>query len=359
MHYREVQVEDDKSVADAGTLTVDLNIKDPITALIVRFKVRNDTAVVENQPPERNITKVEIVDGGQVYHSLSGSMSVAAAVYGLGRWPHHWYDNRASNNQRINFPILFGRYIGDPDFAFDPTKLVNPQLKITWADQALYDDGYHAIGITARVMEGVPSPSKCLFWKEVEAWSAAATGVKVVDLPTDYPYRSLMMRGWGLDALPSNVFTHFKLDCDLGKLIVFDLASHEFRDILKQSDGPFHHRQFAYGDTGTYLHAWMGETLDVSGSPDAVGMIQSYTAFGIRFVMSVTDPAGVAIANATAQLLVSGLFPHSSYLYRFGRKNDPETWFRSGQYGDIDLKLTEGSLAADAAVAIQQPRSLP
>lgn len=360
MYFREVQIEDDKSVGDSGTLTIDINIKDPITALIVRFKAKNDTSTLVNEPPEMQISKVEIVDGGQVYYSLNGPMAVAAAVYGLGHWPHSWYDERANNNQRINFPLLFGRYIGDPEFGFDPTKLVNPQLKITWTDQAGYLDDSLQIGITARVMEGAAPPAKCLLWKEIEAWNSADSGVHTVDLPTDYPYRALMIRPYVAGTLPSSVITNFKLDCDVGKLIPFDLASHEFRDVIKMYDGPFSFRNFCRGAHTTFREAWMGETLDVSGSPESNGyLLFTYTAFWSFYYMNVMKHDGTDSPTVAAQVVVNGLFPHSCYKYEFGRKNEPETWFNARGYGDIDLKLTEGSADAAVAVAVQQPRSLP
>lgn len=359
--YREVAIEDDLSVGDSGTLTVDLNIKDPITALIVRFKVKNDGATVPNLPPEVHITRVEIVDGGQTYWSLNGQMAVAAAVYGLGRWPHHWYHEQATANQRINFPLLFGRYIGDEEFAFDPSKLLNPQLKITWTDQALYLDDNHQIGITARVMEGLPSPAQCLMWKEIEAWTSAASGTHKVDLPTDYPYRSLMMRAYEAENIISNVWDHFKMECDLGKYIPFDLDMHEFKDITKQEDGPFQLLKFDRLVANEVYDAWMGETLNVMATGPATNYsINAYSAFWSHYwnLAWKTDTLAV-YENATVQNMVVGYYPHNSILYRFGRRNDLETWFPSTQYGEIALKIDESDADFAASVAVQQPRRLP
>lgn len=360
MHLREVQIEDDKSVGDSGTLTVDINVKDPITALIVRFKAQNDTSALSNQPPERQISKVEIVDGGQAYYSLMGEMAVAAAVNGLGRWPHHWYDERPSVNQRCNFPIMFGRFLGDPEFGFDPTRLVNPQLKVTWADQAGYLDDSLTIGVTARVMEGVPAPAKALLWKEVETWTTASSGVRVIDLPTDYPFRQLMIRCFKAGAIPSSTFTNFKLDCDVGKLIPFDLASHEFRDILKQYFGPYMHRQFIYGTATTKREAWFAEVLASPLTVDAAGYIgNAINMFYSYSVVDIIHHSGTTSTSNTVQMLVTGLFPHSCYIYPFGLQNDPATWFKSAAYGDIDLKITEAVADGEGSVAVQQPRSLP
>lgn len=360
MHYREVVIEDDLSIGDSGTVTVDLNVSDPITALIVRFQARNGAAEVNNEPPELQVSKIEIVDGGQTYWSLNGEMSVAAAAYGLGRWPHHWYDERATARQRMNFSLMFGRFIGDPEFAFDPSLLSNPQLKFTYTDQALYLDDSLALGVTARVMEGGPKPSQCLFWKEVEAWTTAASGTHKVDLPTDYPLRAVMMRAYESQNIISNIFDHFKLDCDLGKLIPFDLDIHEMKDILKQTHGPLSIFKWDNVDSGEIRDAWMGETLNANVNPDSnLEIATAYTAFYAFYYAWVFNTSGTGLTNQAIQTLITGYFPHTCLLYPFGRPDEPGTWFPATDFEDVALKIDESDADAAAAVAVQQPRSLP
>lgn len=360
LRYREVQITDDESVGDSGTKTIDLNVKDPITALIVRFKVKNDSARVPNIIPETHIAKVEIVDGGATYWTLDGYKSVGAGVYGLGRWPASWYDERKNVNQRIAIPLLFGRYLGDEEYALDPRKLLNPQLKITWTDQVLFDDDYHTIGVTARVMEDVSPPTQCLMWKEIEAWVTASAGDHKVDLPTDYPIRSLLMRVYASGATIFNHWAKFKMDCDIGKVIPFDLAYEEFTDIVKQHYGPFILRKFDNVSYNEWRQAWMGETLNLNGNDmagtDFVNLVSAYWSF-YNF-KSISD-TGVAGELVDVQVLVSGHFPHNCLLYPFGRQNDPATWFPAQQYGEVALKISETYASGAASVAVQQPRTLP
>lgn len=357
--YREVQIEDDKSIGDSGTETIDINLQDPLTALIVRFTADND-GVSEDEPPEKQITHVEIIDGGQVYWSLNGPMSVGAAAYGVGRWPHHWTDERDTTHQRINFPLLFGRFMGDEKYAFDPRKLTNPQLRVSWIDQADYEDDSLTLGVTARVMEGLPSPSQCLMWKEIEAWTTAATGTHTIDLPSDYPYRALMMRAWEDQNAISNAWDHFKIDCDVGKFIPLDLDDHELFDILKLQFGPFSLLKFDVVNSGDYREAWMGETLNVLGVADtALRIVNCYSAFWSFYCANVMTDAGGAVSGQNLQTLVTGYFPHNCLLYPFGNLDDPATWFNAPGYKDIDLKIDESDAGFAASVAVQQPRSLP
>ena len=358
--YREVQIADDESVDAAGTKTFDINVKDPITSLIVRHNILNGGATVPNQPPELAITHIEIVDGGRTYWTLCGPLSVGAAVYGLGHWPAHFYNERSDQGQNINVPLLFGRYLGDEQFAFDPRTLLNPQLKITWTSPALYDDDNTTLGVTARVMEGLPTPPQCLMWKEIDAWTCAASATHVVDLPVDYPYRALMMRAYDVANVPSNIFDAFKMDCDVGKFIVFDLNDDEFRDIIKQQYGPYSNRNFVQGEFATWRQSWLGETFQVAVNAEATDCVAQawsagwgYYSFATRNFDGTGDPA------RSAQAMPVGYFPHNCYLYPFGRPDSPDTWFPAAEYGEIKLKIDESYAGATGKVAVQQPRTLP
>lgn len=357
--YRDVLIEDDKSIGDSGTETIDLDVQEPITALLIRFKVNNGANLTDH-PPARHITKVEIVDGGQSYWSLNGWMAVAAAIYGLDRFPHHWTDARNTANQRINFPILFGRYLGDEKYAFNSRALRNPQLKITWEDYANYTDDAHTLGVTARVMEGLTPPGECLLWKEIEAWTTAATGTHKVELPVDHTYRALLMRCWEAANLISNTWDHYKLDCDLGKFLPFDMDDHEMLDVLKMYHGPYDYFRYDVASSGDTREAWFGETLNIHTNPDSnVEITKAYSAFWSFFYLWTFNVSGTALSDQAMQNTIKGYFPMNTLLYPFGRPDSPETWFDPRRFKKVDLKIDESNVDAEAAVAVQQVVPLP
>jgi len=358
--YREVVIEDDKAIGDSGTETVDINVTEPITELVVRFKARNDTATTDDQPPERQITKLEIVDGGATYWTLPGPQAVAAACFDTGRWPGHWYDEHLSTNQNINIPLRFGRFLGDEEYGFVPSRLKNPQLKFTWADQALYLNGSLTLGVVARVMEGASPQAHCLMWKEVETWTTAASGVKSVDLPVDYPYRRVMIRAYQNMEVLYATLTHFKMDCDIGKFIPFDLDFSEFEDIVKQMFGPFEYMKLDMFDSGGIANTWMeGDENTQVGNETASHILQTYSSGWSYYMQRARNFEGADQTDSKGQVRVSGYFPHSSMCYQFGRKDDIATWFNAPEYGEIKLKITQGTASSTATVAVQQPRSLP
>lgn len=363
MYYREAIIEDDKALGNSGTETIDINIIDPITELLLKFKLTNTTGTSADEPPEVAITKIELVDGGQVYMSLSGFEAVAAACYDKGFWPPHWYCEVASANQRLTIPLQFGRYIGDPEYAFDPTRLKNPQLKFTYAKDTAHLSGSLTLGVLAKVMEGVPAPGKALFYKTVESFSVAASGVHTTELPIDYPYRRVLVRAivWDDSTAPASIITHHKLDCDVGKLIVFDHDAAEFEDILRGFFGEFHIRKYdvqeAKSDGKMCLMA--GRTVAIATPQNTNRMCQAWASGAVHYTLSVITDAGVEPTDEPVQTLITGEFPHSTYCYQFGDPDKPETWFNAPQFRDIDLKLTQGNSSAAASVVLQQPRSLP
>lgn len=362
MNYREVIVEDDKVLADSGTDTFDINILDPITELLLKYTVQNDTAAAPNVPPEKTITKIELVDGGQTYLSMTGREAVAVAAYDKGFWPPHWYCEVASAFQYIAIPLQFGRYIGDPQFAFDPTRLRNPQLKVTWAKDTLHLAGSVRLGILAKIIEGVAAPAQCLLTKQVESWTGATSGVKVVDMFNDYPWRRFFLRGnvEGDTTVMSTIFSHHKLTCDADKLIVFDHDAAEFEEMLRAFFGPFEVRKYdrvAAGSSGKEAHI-AGRTVALASAETAGYYCQAWASGTCRYTVRAANFDGLAADARNVQVVIFGDFPHSVYCYQFGDADVPDSWFPAPAFKDIDLKLTEGA-AATNSVLVQQPRSLP
>lgn len=360
MHFREVIIEDDKTLADSGTEITDINLTDPITEILLKLRVQNTSDLSQDVPPEIAFTKIEIVDGGQTYLSMTGKEAVAAACYDKGFWPSHWYCEAPSANQRLNIPLQFGRYVGDPSFAFTPTALVNPQLKVTYAKDSEHLTNTVQLGIMAKVMEGVPSPGRALFYKQIEEFTSLTSGVKIVDLPTDYPIRRLLTRAYVSSNLPSAILTHHKLDCDVGKLIVFDHDAAEWEDLCRTFFGQFAVDKFDCLALGANTRqAWIGgRTSVVGGCQGTPRMLQAWATGCPYYSCRLRLADGSDAPEDYVQFTVRGDFPHCAYCYQFGLPMEEGTWFPAPDYGDIDLKLTQGA-AASCSVVIQQPRSLP
>lgn len=360
-NYREVELLARKTVGDSGTETIDINVDEPITELSVRFRVQNDPAQADEVPPESVVSKIELVDGGRVYASLNGYEASAMAWYDKGKWPAHNYSAQSSESQYVEWPFQFGRYVGDPEYAFSPTRLLNPQIKVTWAIDTLHLTAVSTLEVNAKVMQGVTAPSKALLTKVIRSWSTAAAGIEEVDLPTDYPYRRLYFRTFENQVYLGNQWTNFRLECDVGKLIVFDVEDDEMANLMARLWGYAEYSEYLVADNGAYAQSHLGfcdfaaftsmiTNMNVCGIPTLPGYVRLH-------VRQISD--GAISNDVKTAALFRGYAPENTYCYPFGRRDDPTTWFNAARYGSIKLKITEADAGGAASVFIQQPIPLP
>jgi len=360
-NYREVELLSKMTVGDSGTQTIDINVDEPITELSVKMYFKNDAAQADEVPPESCVSKIEIVDGGQVYSSLNGYEATAMAWYDKGYWPTAWYTANLNEGSRVEWPFQFGRYVGDPEYALSPNKLLNPQIKVTWAKNALHLSGACTLEVNAKTMQGVTAPSKVLLTKVIRSWTTAASGIVEVDLPTDYPYRRLYFRTFENQSYLGGQWTNARLECDVGKLIVFDLEDDELQFLMGRIWGPAEYSEYIVIDDGEYHQTHLGFcdqaaltsmalSIFVQASPTLPGYVRT-------FARAVST--GAATNDVKTNCSFKGYCPENTYCYPFGLADDPASWFNAARYGSIKLKLTEGNAGGAASVFIQQPRSLP
>lgn len=352
--YRDILILDDKTVDNSGTHTQDITIQEPITELTIDMEIKNDTSIVHDEPVEKAISKIELVDGGEVFWSLTGQEAVAAACFDVGHWPTHRYQEGLSQMQRITIPMRFGRWLGDPLFAYTPSKLDNPQLKVTWAKASGHLSGSVTLGVWAKIMEDLAAPANCLFWKGVESFTSAASGDKDVKLPHDYPYRRMLIRAYKSDTIPTNIVTNFKLDCDMGKFVPFNLNVKEFRYLMQNFFGPYELKKMDHVSQNSYHQTWMAGDTFASMAHESVGQYANAWATGSIMYQQTES----VTADMRAEVLIWGYMPHSCFAHQFGLPEVPETWFPTRDYGEEILWLTQGAASATVSVAVQQPRPL-
>lgn len=359
MQYRNVDILASKTVGDTGTETIDIGLLDPITEITVVVGLTNDTSAVIDDTPVEVVSRIEIVDGGTVYASLSGAQAVANYFFDAGRYPPHWFDEVASAGQSLSIPLRFGRFLGDPLRNFDPNRLRNPQIKVTWAKLSGHLSGSVSLAVRAKVMGDVPGAGSCLLTQAVRSFTTAASGIEGTDLPTSYPIRRLMVHPLSGTEVPAYILTHFKLDCDGGKFIPFDLGSWAF---LEEGE-----KQYGYGmvrrrlivNTGINHDTQWGNCLSAMLAAGVQGDIVTGNTSGNRACLcyAITHAGGAATAVST-EAQFWGTQPEGTYGYQFGLPDDPATWFNAGAYRRLNLELTQGIASAVCSILVQQDRPL-
>ena len=204
MNYREVEIFSPADLGTTGTKVIDINIEDSLSAIELLWQTTVVTVSDMTAPHPACISKVELVDGSDVLVSLSGEELQALCFYTMGYMPLDEITVVVGDYMRSAMPIYFGRYLYDPELAFDPKKFKNPQLKVTWDEDAA-NASVVANELTVRGMafdEKKINPIGMLTSKEIKSYTPVASGYEYTTMPTDHPYRFLMIQSEATDKNP-------------------------------------------------------------------------------------------------------------------------------------------------------------
>ena len=366
MFYRRTYIADNQTLNDAGTMTFDINVTDPITSLWVKFQATNGgTSNIANTLAEC-ISAVEVIDGADVLYSLDGMEALALACAQLGHMPRQEVSEIPGDVFTLTFPIMFGRYEGDKEYSLDPSRFKNPQVRISWnlaTVRAVGATGFLtatlAVSIVATVMEGAPAPSRFLMSKEVYSWTSAAAGTEYIDLPTDYPYRGLLARGF-LAANPWHwVWDQVRINCDGGKFIAMNERGWDIVNEMTQKVPRLHYRHDFYLANNVTAVCLLKEFENLTALPASIDdCVLAYTAAASGQGAMRVFTAGAADGTSRREISdVDGWNPYAALYLPFGLKDVPSDWFPAPTFRGVKLEVRAGVAAAAMFACLVQDRT--
>lgn len=368
MKYRDAYIEDALVLADSGTKTIGIPFKDQITQLMFLLQATNGGTYNRANPPIKNLSKIEIVDGSDVLFSLSGPQAQGLNYINHGKVPNRLITETADDYQRDVFYIDFGRYLGDPLWAFDPTRFTNPQIKFTWDLAAInavggtgFATGTGRMTILARLFDEKVSPTGFFMSKEHYSFTSAGSGVESVDMPRDHIYKTLFVRATKTDTHPWSILTKYKLSEENDKRIPFDLYEKELRSHMMEGYEPARYgaEYQCITDSKLYHDLYDWAALRVTPAPGA-GVYRFWTVGlgGSGYTdLHCYDQNIAAISSYERWIAeVNGWYFHNCGFYLFGDPQNPNDWYNPTALGDLKLKLTQGSADATVGVCLQQAR---
>ena len=362
-NYRITSVLAPKDLGASGTEVIDVNLKDIISTFDFIWKTTNVTVSVMLAPHMRCISKVELVDGSDVLHSLSGEEMQALNYYDTKRTPQDELSLTVGGIFTSKFSINFGRYLYDTMLALDPNKFRNLQLKVTWDEDAANTSVVvNELTVTAHVFdEKKVSPRGFLMAKEVFSYTPVASGFEYVDLPTDYPYRKLVLKSDSTDLNPFVTIDQFKISENNDKVIPVNLTGEElFR--LTKDDFPRMQNRMTMDAVVTaktiYVVPSYDNAINIEYDGTAFVTAQSLFAAPTYTNQSIALAASVDIQADNASY--SGLCPHSCLVYEFGDQNDVADFYDVRNIGSLQLQM-KGAAAVGtspaAKIVLQQLRT--
>lgn len=357
-NYRLATILSEKTMGASGTETIDIKESTPISRITLQLRATNNGNTPTEHPAEI-VSKIELVDGSNVLYSLSGKQARAVAIWGTENQPSdHTYFN--DDVQNINdFHMYFGRYLWDPDFALDPRKFKNLQLKVTYTRAA---GGCSPDALTFAVYgdifdEKLVAPRGFLVSKQIYSYTGAASTWEYIDLPTDYTYRQILVEARYTAVGPDAVVNKIKLVEDNGRKVPIDETSvSSYLKLIAEQYPPL--TEWSVINPGT-----AGQKGYCMISYNGVGTIagREATAVGYGSITEIQGGTYAAIANAAGFFGVNiiGWIPHGIFpLMITGDKNVPTDWYNPSRIGSLQLQCYGGSSAASTttAIIIQQLR---
>lgn len=370
--YRDVYIENEKTLADSGTVVIDLSVVDPVSEIIVKVGNKNGGTSNKNNPISRNISKIEIVDGANVIYSLSGMLAQAMSYYQRKVVPSMQRQGGPGENQEDNYVIRFGRYLWDKMFALVPSAFRNLQLKVTYDFETVravgatgFLTGNGSLTVIARLMEGEGiSPVGYMMAKNHYNWSTAAAGDERIDLPRDHAYVMMLLRAWETDVKLYTTIDNIKLSIDQDKDIPFDLASWDALKAMENDLGLITLEQHIFSGTEENVQTWLGvgesAVVTPESLPGGAGVTNQYaTIHGVdsgHLNIVLTDSAGTNGAPVISHVIARGQALNHCIVQPFGMIEDPDSWLDVSGIGDIKAIITQGNAGASADLVLLQAK---
>lgn len=350
MNYRQTQILAQKTLAASGTEVIDLDVQDPISAIL--FEYRNTRGgITDIEHLMACLSKVELVDGADVLFSLSGKQMQALDYYDAFHSSYTFNTWGIGIQELAGFTYHFGRKLWDPRLALDTKRFRNPQLKITH-NRALKDaaSSAHEIKIIGYVFdEKSISPEGFLMSKEIKAFtSGAANSYDYTDLPLDHPIRKLLVYAYDDAYAPHQVVSQIRLSENNDRKIPVDEGLSTIMKAVNSMYPKFN--ETLYGPlTAVVSDHYITPGFDavVTGAGEGVAGYVGVEAGALH------SPVGLyGNGNLTYRCQVSGFQPHSVVPVDFGDQQDPSDWYDVTKLGNLKARLMAGSAGTAGSVAL-------
>lgn len=363
MLYRQAKILSNYILPNTGTYVFDLNVVDPISQLWLRFAATNGATDNNAVTMPQVVSRIEILDGSEIIYALTGQEAYGLSCAWLQRMPFITANERGGAGQECSFLIPFGRYLGDPSYAFNAARFTNPQCRVTFDLTAVracgvlgFATGTLTVTVLADILETGASPLGYVMSKTNYAFVSAAGGITYIDLPTDYPYLGFLLRiqaaGVWMGANISNV----KLQCDQNKYIPFDLGLSDFMRYPRWQNPRYRYEhQFHLADGELQVNVLKMDDFAVCDVLVNLATEAHYMSVGVgqaplrAFVGGAADPVA---RNQNSK--IAGYCPYGTIWVPLGQKLDPSDWFQSRSYNSMRLELSNGAAGAACSVCTVQ-----
>jgi len=339
-------------------------MKEPITNIWIEFRCANGATSNKDVTMADCIDAIEVIDGSDVIYALDGKQALALTSYYCNCLPNQLITELGNTTQNLSIVIPFGRFEGDPVYAFEPARFLNPQVRVKWNlanIRAVGADGFATGGlvytVVATCMEGGETAKGYFMTKEIYSY-VSAVGVEYVDLPTDYPYKMLMVRPHYSTKAIYTVVNNMMLHVNQQQYVLFNMRMTDFIRYNSWIEPILHYDhvfQKSHGDTCYHVLGYAD--TPVHEATTAADATFRWTGLGIG-----EGPIGMWVAGAQQDTdipvyaQVTGHCVHHCVLHNFGRRDELGDYFDAPSFRSCRLELTGGVAGGNVYVSLVQAR---
>ena len=327
MKYRTVEIHAQETFSSNTTKIIDLNIKQPISSLVVRLNAYAASSTITAHAMAC-ITGIDIIDGSEVLYSLDGYCADALDWYNRGgRFRNNWNIEMNANGWIRYVGLNFGRTEFDTELAFDPGMYNNPQLRITLEPNS---GGGNCTNIYVAVYanifdEKVPSLKGFLMSKEIKQYTMDSGTHEYTDMPLDFPYRAIYIRPFLYGTEPESSLLNFKLSEDQDAKVPFNGSPGDIMSMLNNYPRVSENIICNFPTSATcYMYVTPG------GYVTGTASIWDTTVADRRFTCYAGESGRLTVRTNTGaqngQIHVEGDLPHSVFEIPCGLKDDISDW---------------------------------
>ena len=338
-----------------GTYVHDINMQDPISSIVLSMQVHHAQAA-QTAHPMMCITTIEIIDGSEVLYSLDGFEAEGLDwFHNGGKFRDNW--NYLLNDMNIErfIGINFGRYLWDPEYAFDPKQHNNPQLRITYVSTVGGGAGdWVKFKAWANLFDGkMISPKGFLMSKEIKQFTGVGGAVEYTEMPRDHKYRNMYIRTYKVDSDIDTNITSLKISEDQDKKIPLETTCN---DLLRTQNAEYGKVEEVYvinvlTSMTTLFNAAVGNVTAVGTAWKAASAARALNVYN-------GEGGNLDLICATASdfvVNVRGNGVHGILQIPFGLKNEPDDWYNPAAIGSLNLDIKMANTAV-ASIFVEQER---
>jgi hypothetical protein len=363
MKIRRTTLMSPTDVGPSGTKVIDINFTDYISRIDILFKYTVVTVSVQIGRVVDCITRVELVDGGNTIASITGAQLAALNCYNRKRLPFFSGSLTVGGICEQMVSIDFGRWIYDEMFAFAPGVFRNPQLRITFDEDASNTSAViNSLAVYAEVMSDIQkTPQNFICPREWKNYTFGTSSHESSSLPTSHIIKSIMLNPESADHSPVDLISTLKLSIDNDKFVIIDASMDDFLKSLHAKYPRFSYKMILDAVvTAKTVYANLSDDLKINIQYDDTAFVTAQSKFAVPTYTGNIIALGASVDIQADEAEISGTCPFNSIMIQHGDEWDYEQWLdaRNAKTLDIDiLSSSDADTGDDCSIVVELVQS--